>query len=204
MPNHNHHQHHHHGGSDKNFMSKIEFLDSAMRQRTLPPEKILSMLPTNKDANILDAGAGSGYLSIPAAKQTEGTVFALDMDERMLGVIKTKAKAEGISNIRPVQGDIEHIPLPDDSVDAALASLILHEVKSLPTVLREINRVLKTGGHFLCLEYEKEESTVKGPPMHIRISSVDMVKALSAAGFEVEQKAIPKESIYIITAKKIG
>lgn len=201
MSNHDH-NHNHHGGSVQNFMTKIEFLDSAMRQRTLPPEQILSMLPIQKEDRILDAGAGSGYLTIPAAKQTAGTVFALDMDERMLGVIEAKANAESISNIRLIEGSIESISLPDSSVDIAIASLILHEVHSLPVVFAEINRVLKTGGHILCLEYEKEESNVEGPPMHIRIPSADMEQALSVAGFEVAQKAIPKEPIYIITATK--
>lgn len=203
MHNHNHSHHHSHpGGSMESFMSKIEFLDSAMRQRLLPPEEILAMLPIQKDSEILDAGAGSGYLTLPAARQTEGMVTALDMDDRMLRVIEEKAKAEDIANIRLVQGDIEAVPLADDAVDFAIASLILHEVRSLSAVLAEMSRVVKPGGYFLCLEYEKEESTVKGPPMHIRIPSADMESALAAAGFHVEQKIFPKESIYIITAKK--
>lgn len=203
MSNYNH-NHNNHGGSTENFMAKIEFLDSAMRQRTLPPEEILNMLPMQKEVSVLDLGAGSGYLTIPAAKQTEGTVFALDMDGRMLQVIDKKAKAQNIFNIQLIEGNIEGIPLPDNSVNIAIASLILHEVSSLSVVFAEINRVLKTGGHLLCLEYEKKESSEEGPPMHIRIPSVDMEQALYVAGFEVEQKTITKESIYILTAKKTG
>lgn len=200
MSNHNHN----HRGNNQNFMNKIAFLDSVMRKNTLPPEAILNILPMENGCSILDAGAGSGYLTIPAAKQTKGTAFALDLDDRMLKVIETKAKAENITNIQLIQGNIENIPLPKNSVDIALASLILHEVSSLSKVLTQINHVLKTDGHFLCLEYEKEESNVNGPPMHIRIHSTDMEEALEAAGFQVVQKLFPRESIYIITAKKIG
>lgn len=199
MSNYNHS---HHADGTQNFMNKIAFLDSAMREAALPPDEILNMLPIQKDSCILDAGAGSGYLTIPAAKQTDGPVFALDLDERMLGAINTKARAEKLINIRPVQGNIDNIPLPDNSVDIALASLILHEVRSLPAVLTQISRVLKTGGHLLCLEYEKEESPINGPPMHMRIPSADMEQALIAAGFQGVRKVLPRESMYIITAIK--
>jgi ubiquinone/menaquinone biosynthesis C-methylase UbiE len=198
------HNHSHHADGNQNFINKIAFLDSSMRKNALPPEEILNMLPIQNDSSILDAGAGSGYLSIPAAKQIVGTVFALDMDDRMLGVIDTKAKADKLTNIQLIQGNIDNIPLPNNSADIALASLILHEVKSLPVALMQISRVLKPGGHILCMEYEKEESTVKGPPMHIRISSSNMEQALLDAGFHPVQKVFPRESIYIITAKKAG
>lgn len=194
--------HCHFAGGAQSFMNKIAFLDSAMRKSTLPPEEILNMLTLQKGISILDAGAGSGYLTISAAKQTDGIVFALDMDERMLDVIDTKAKAEKLTNIQLVQGNINNIPLPDGSVDIVLASLILHEVGALPAVLTQISRVLNTGGYFLCLEYEKEESAVKGPPMHIRIPSVEMEQQLITAGFNIAQKVFPRESIYIIVAQK--
>jgi len=199
---HDNHSHGFHATGAQNFLSKIAFLDSAMRRNTLPPEEILSMLPIQGGSRILDVGAGSGYLTVPAAKQTDGTVFAMDMDDRMLGVIDTKARADELANVQLIHGNIESIPLPDSSVDVVLASLILHEVRSLPDVLAQISRVLKTGGHFLCLEYEKEESAVKGPPMHMRIPSAEMEQALTATGLQLVQKVSPKESIYIITARK--
>jgi ubiquinone/menaquinone biosynthesis C-methylase UbiE len=183
-------------------MDKIAFLDGDLRSKTLRPEEILNMLPIRRSDSILDAGAGSGYLTIPATKLVDGTVYALDMDTRMLDVIATKMTAENITNIQLVQGSIDDIPLPEGSIDIVLASLILHEVRPLSKVFQHINRVLKEGGHFLCLEYEKEESTVKGPPMHIRIPSSEMERELANAGFQIVQKVLPKESIYIITAKK--
>ena len=85
--------HHHNSADAPDFMNKIAFLDDAKRKSTLPPEEILNMLPIQKGINVLDAGAGSGFLTIPAAKQTDGIVFAVDMDERMLEVIDTKSKS---------------------------------------------------------------------------------------------------------------
>lgn len=187
---------------EQNFKNKIDFLDGAERRRLLPPEEILNILPIEKSHTILDAGAGSGYLTVPAAKLVNGAVYALDMDARMLDMIAAKAKAENITNIKLVPGSIDDIPLPEESADIVLASLILHEVRPLSRVLQQIRRVLKEDGHFLCLEYEKEEGTVPGPPMHIRIHSSEMEQELLNAGFHAVQKIYPGKSIYIITAKK--
>lgn len=187
---------------EKKFMDKVAFLDGIQRKQLLPPEEILDMLSINKSDRILDVGAGSGYLTIPIAKRVNETVFALDMDQRMLKVIQTKSQDENIGNIELVHGEIENIPLPVESVDIVLASLILHEVRPLSKVLQQINSVLKTGGHFLCLEYEKDENYVQGPPMDIRIHSSKMEEELINAGFSVVQKVFPQEAIYIMIAKK--
>lgn len=194
---------HHHDSLDaRKFMDKIAFLDGVQRRKILPPEKILKMLPLKKSDSILDAGAGSGYLTIPAAKLVEGAVYALDMDTRMLDVIDAKAKSENITNIQLVQGSINDIPLPEGSVDFALASLILHEARPLSKVFQQISQVLKQEGYFLVLEYEKKESIIEGPPMNIRIHSSEMEEELGNAGFSIVQKVFPRDSIYIITAKK--
>lgn len=207
------HRHSHHQGeghryspdhdNQQKFLNKIAHLDSEMRKRILPPEEILDLLPLNSKSVVLDAGAGSGFLTIPAAKITHKTVYAVDLDSRMLGVVRTKAADEGLENIQALLESIDALSLPDGSVDIVLVSLILHEVPSLTTTLDELARVLKPGGWLLCVEYEKEESPVKGPPMHIRIPSSLMKEELEGAGFSVEQYLVPSESIYLITASKV-
>lgn len=184
----------------KKFMNKIDFLDGVQRKELLPAEEILDRLSINKSDSILDVGAGSGFLTIPAAKLVDKKVFALDIDQRMLKV-QAKAKDRNIENIKLLQGDIDHIPLPARSIDIVLASLILHEVRSLPKVINQISGVLKTGGHLLCLEYEKDERYVEGPPMNIRIKSSELEEDLIKAGFHITRKEFPQESIYIIIAK---
>jgi len=83
-----------------------------------------------------------------------------------------------------------------------LASLILHEIRPLSTTLQQIKRVLKDGGQFMCLEYEKDESNIEGPPMQIRVPSRVMEKELENAGLNITQKIFLRKKIYIITAKK--
>ncbi len=181
---------------------KIGFLDKPERIRAFPPEELLRLLPIKKSDNILDMGAGTGYLTIPAAQKVDGSVYALDMDPEMLKVIASKAEAEAIANIKLVEGSIDNLPLPEASVDIALASLVLHEVKPLSGTLQQIKRVLKEGGYFLCFEYEKVEDAIDGPPMAIRIPSSIMEQEIINAGFSIIQKLSPADYMYIFIAKK--
>ncbi len=196
-------QHHHplHGDQNtQNFLNKIAFLDSDTRQKQLPPLAILQPAAIEPTDRVLDMGAGTGYLAIPAAKQTKETVFALDLDPRMLAILRTKAQMEQLPNLQPLQGNLTAIPLPDNAVEVALASLILHEVEDLPLVLSQTKRVLKPGGRFLCLEYEKEESALQGPPLSIRIPSAKMKQELELAGFSSIEKKYLQPGIYLLLA----
>ena len=88
------------------------------------------------------------------------------------------------------------IPLPDDSIDIVLASLVLHEIKPLSTKLKQIKCVLKDGGQFMCLEYEKDESAIEGPPMQIRVPSLVMEQELENIGLNMTQKIFLRKGIY--------
>lgn len=185
---------------DKKRLAKlIEILDNPKRREDIPPEKLLHMLPIKKGDNFLDLGAGTGYITIPAAKIVEGLVYALDMNHHMLEFINSKAEKENITNIETLQGNIDDIPLPDNSIDFALASLVLHEVKQLNHSLQQIIRVMKPDGYFICIEIEKKDNPADSHP---RIASSVMEQELMNAGLKVTQKLYPTDAIYIIIAKK--
>lgn len=196
------HIHHHCNQQDQNFLTKIAFLDSRQRERLIPPESLISQMPIQKNHTLLDVGAGSGFFTIPMAEITTNKVYAMDPDARMLSVIEDKAKEKGLTNIEPIQDYIENLSMESNSVDFAMASLILHEVSSLTEALSIIFQVLKTGGHLLCLEYEKDDLIIEGPPMSIRIASVELEKTLSLIGFEIVQKTRINNAIYTILAVK--
>ncbi|MEK3889490.1 class I SAM-dependent methyltransferase [Bacillus sp. FSL K6-3431] len=183
----------------KQLAKKIEFLDNPERRGDIPPERLLSMLPIKKSDNFLDLGAGTGYITIPAAKVVEGMVYALDTDSNMLEVVIAKAKKENITNIKTLKGNIDDIPLSDNSIDFALASLVLHEVKQLSSSLQQIKQVLKHDGYFVCIEFEKIDNPTHSHP---RIASSIMEQEITNAGLRVTQTIYPTDAIYIIIAKK--
>lgn len=195
-------KHMHNSKKMQHLARKAEVLDKPERIKAFPPEELLQMLPIRKTNTILDLGAGTGYLTIPAARMTNSQVYALDIDPGMLEVIDSKAKGAGISNIQLLEGSTDRIPLPDASADIVLASLVLHEVTPLSEILQQVKRVLKEGGCFLCLEYEKTENYTEGPPMNIRIPSLVMEQELMNAGFGISQKVFLNDFLYVVTAKK--
>jgi ubiquinone/menaquinone biosynthesis C-methylase UbiE len=195
-------KHQHNSKEIQHLARMVDDLDSQERRRLFPPEELLKKLPIKKTDNILDLGAGTGYLTIPTAKMVDGLVYALDMDPEMLEVIETRAQYEHITNIKSVKGSIDNIPLPDDSIDIVIASWVLHEVKPLSKSLQQIKRVLKERGYFLCFEFENIESSIKGPPMNIRIPSSTMEQELINVGFTIIQKSFPRDYVYIFVVKK--
>ncbi|WP_042351315.1 class I SAM-dependent methyltransferase [Bacillus massiliigorillae] len=190
---------HHHCHSKEHIARKIEALDNPKRREALPPETLLSTLPIQQDDTILDAGAGTGFITIPAAKRVDGNVYALDIDSNMLEVITSKAEKEQLSNIKPIQGSMDELPLPDHSVDVVLASLVLHEVEDLSHALQEMKRVLKEDGYFACVEIEKKDHPTHNHP---RIASTNMEQELAHAGFHVQQTVFPTDDLYIMIAQK--
>ena len=187
---------------DQKFLNKIAFLESKQRESILPPEMLIDEMPIHENHTLLDIGAGSGFFTIPMAKKTKEIVYALDFDSRMLNVISEKAIREDLQNIKLIESTIEALSLEDESIDFVMASLILHEVESLSKVLSKLYEVTKIGGHLLCLEYEKDEKIIEGPPMDIRISSTGLEQSLLNSGFKSTKITRINDSIYTILAKK--
>jgi ubiquinone/menaquinone biosynthesis C-methylase UbiE len=187
---------------DQNFLNKIAFLDSKQREKLIPPEVLISQMPIQKNHTLLDVGAGSGFFTISMAESTSSKVYAMDPDKRMLSVIEEKAKEKGLTNIELVPDYLENLSIQNDSIDFVMASLILHEVSSLAKALSNIFEVLKSGGHLLCLEYEKDDLLIEGPPMSIRIGSEELEKVLSLSGFEIVKKTKINDAIYTLLAIK--
>jgi ubiquinone/menaquinone biosynthesis C-methylase UbiE len=181
--------------------SKKDLLDSPERKKLLPPEKLLGLLPIQKNHDILDLGAGSGYFAIPTAQLTDGTVYALDLEPEMLAVLKARMDEHKITNIELLEASAINIPLNDSSIDGVIASLVLHAIKPLSAGLSEIKRVMKDGAYLLCFEWEPKESPI-GPPMEIRISSSEMEKALQEVGLTIERRIFPTDFLYIFVVIK--
>jgi arsenite methyltransferase len=99
---------------------------------------------------VLDLGSGGGIDVLLSAKRVGPTGFAygLDMTDEMLALAETNRRARGVDNVRFLKGQIEHIPLPDASVDVIISNCVINLSADKPSVLREAFRVLKPGGRF--------------------------------------------------------
>jgi arsenite methyltransferase len=99
---------------------------------------------------VLDLGSGGGIDVLLSAKRVGpgGFAYGLDMTDEMLALAEQNREAAGVVNVRFLKGQIEHIPLPDNSVDVIISNCVINLSSEKPSVLREAFRVLKPGGRF--------------------------------------------------------
>lgn len=163
-------------------IARLQKLESEERLRQLPPERLLDLLAISRQDQVLDLGAGGGYFTFEAARRTEGEVFAVDPDPFMLETLNARCLQYGTSHVRVVQGSAERIPLPDASVDAVIASLLLHMLQEPAAGLREMCRVLRQGGRGLIVEWKHPRPD--GKPGH-RVPLNEMQQLLLEQGATV-------------------
>ena len=97
---------------------------------------------------VLDLGSGGGIDVILSARRVgpTGRAFGLDMTDEMLALATENARAAGVMNVDFLKGQIEHVPLPNDSVDVIISNCVINLSADKDRVLREAFRVLKRGG----------------------------------------------------------
>ena len=99
---------------------------------------------------VLDLGSGGGIDVLLSARRVgpTGKAYGLDMTDDMLALARENQKQAGVTNVEFLKGDIEAIPLPDDSVDVIISNCVINLSADKDRVLREAFRVLKPGGQF--------------------------------------------------------
>jgi ubiquinone/menaquinone biosynthesis C-methylase UbiE len=104
----------------------------------------------NVGETVLDLGSGGGIDVLLSAKRVgpTGKAYGLDMTDEMLALARENQKRSGIENVEFLKGEIENIPLPDDSVDVIISNCVINLSADKDSVLREAFRVLKPGGRF--------------------------------------------------------
>ncbi len=104
----------------------------------------------NPGETVLDLGSGGGIDVLLSARRVgpAGKVFGLDMTDEMLALARENQRKAGADNVEFLKGEIEAIPLPDNSVDVIISNCVINLSGDKDRVLREAFRVLKPGGRF--------------------------------------------------------
>jgi|SRR5256884_2505148 len=99
---------------------------------------------------VLDLGSGGGVDVLLSARRVgpTGKAYGLDMTDEMLALANENKQKAGAENVEFLEGEIEHIPLPDNSVDVIISNCVINLSADKDRVLREAFRVLKAGGRF--------------------------------------------------------
>jgi ubiquinone/menaquinone biosynthesis C-methylase UbiE len=99
---------------------------------------------------VLDLGSGGGIDVLLSAKRVSpmGKAYGLDMTDEMLALAEENKRKAGVENVEFLKGEIENIPLPNDSVDVIISNCVINLSANKDRVLSEAFRVLKPGGRF--------------------------------------------------------
>src|SRR5215831_8629510 len=99
---------------------------------------------------VLDLGSGGGIDVLLSAKRVgpAGKAYGLDMTDEMIALANENKRKAGVRNAEFLKGEIENIPLPDNSVDVVISNCVINLSPEKKQVLREAYRVLKPGGRF--------------------------------------------------------
>jgi arsenite methyltransferase len=149
----------------------------------------------NAGETVLDLGSGGGIDVLLSAKRVgpAGKAYGLDMTDEMLALARENQKKSGVENVEFLKGEIENIPLPDNSVDVIISNCVINLSSDKDRVLQEAFRVLKPGGRFAV-----SDVVVRGDvPAEVRKSMLlwvgciagalkdsEYTSKLTAAGFE--------------------
>lgn len=171
-------------------------LYDAAQQSDLPQEAILASLgcgnPTalaqlTPGETVLDLGSGGGIDVLLSARRVgpSGKAYGLDMTDEMLALARENQRKAGVENVEFLKGQIEHIPLPDNSVDVVISNCVINLSADKGQVLKEAFRVLKPGGRFAV-----SDVVVRGKvPEELRRNMLLWVGCIAGAMEESEYRA---------------
>jgi arsenite methyltransferase len=140
------------------------------------PTALIDLAPGE---TVLDLGSGGGIDVMLSAKRVgpTGKAYGLDMTDDMLALARENQKQAGVTNVEFLKGEIESIPLPNNSVDVIISNCVINLSADKDRVLREAFRVLKPGGRFAV-----SDVVVRGsPPEEVRKSMLLWVGCIAGA-----------------------
>jgi arsenite methyltransferase len=144
---------------------------------------------------VLDLGSGGGIDVLLSAKRVgpTGKAYGLDMTDEMLALAEENKQKSGLTNVEFLKGEIENIPLPDNTVDVIVSNCVINLSGDKDRVLREAFRVLKPGGRFaisdVVVRGEVPEQIRKSMELWVgcvagALSDTEYQQKLAAAGFD--------------------
>ena len=158
----------------------------------LNPRQIIAQLEIRPGMKVAHFGCGTGYFTFPLAALVgeHGTVWALDILEHKIDLIRGNAKTLGLRNVVVNRVNLEKTNgsgLEDESVDWVVMVNMLYQNEKRNRIIGEARRVLKEKGRILLIDWKAAEGTV-GPEMHTRIEREELIKSIRKNGLGIARE----------------
>jgi len=177
-----------------------DWLSREDREKFEQPEKVLDALNIRPGMTVADVGAGNGYFTLRLARRVKdtGRVFAVDIQQAMLDLLRDNRDRASLKNIELVLGTPTDPRLPPTAVDLALLVDVYHEFQQPDEMVAGIRASLKPDGVLVLVEYRGEDPSVPIKPEH-KMSVAQVLREIEPMGFRLRKKLdfLPWQHIFI-------
>jgi len=182
------------------------WLERAGRDQEDRPEFVIEVMNLKPGDIVADIGAGSGYFSRRLARAVApgGKVYAVDVTEEMLKLVRESAVRDGITNIVPILGSDSDPKLPDGKISKMLLVDVYHEFQNPTAMLAALKRDLAPKGRVYLIENRLEGETARHVKREHRMSVKDITSEWGAAGFRILERHddLPTQHFFVLEAIK--
>ncbi len=173
-------------GNPGDLETYISSMENPARDTWQKPDDVIRSFELSGKEVVCDVGAGPGYFSVKVAKSLElgGHVFAIDVEPKMVEVLRARLNRMEISNVTPVLGDPSDPFLPAGTCDMVMVVNTYHHFPKKVEYLQKLKKILKPGGKMVNIDFHKRDLPV-GPPLAHKVAREQVVSEASQVGFKV-------------------
>ena len=157
--------------------------DDPARDTWQMPSRVIDALALKAGMKVADIGAGTGYFSMRLAKTPGVSVFAVDIEPKMIEYLKNRAGSEHATNVTAVLASANSPNLPEP-VDVILVVDTYHHLPNRPAYFRDLRKSLRPGGRIAIVDFRKDAPD--GPPVHFRFTPEQIQEEMKQAGYQLE------------------
>jgi ubiquinone/menaquinone biosynthesis C-methylase UbiE len=188
-------------GNPRDFEHYLARLEDPERIAWQKPDEVVAALGLSAGQAACDVGAGPGYFAIRMARAVgpAGRVHALDVDPRMLEILRRRVLEAGVANVLPLLAASGEEAVPPEPCDVILLVNTFHHFRDGPAALRRLAARLAPGGRIANVDFHAGELPVGPPPEH-KVARGDFVAAAAAAGLAVarEETFLPYQYFLVL------
>ena len=156
--------------------------DDPARDAWQMPARVIEALQLQPGMKVADIGAGTGYFSMRLARVPGVSVFAVDIEPKMVDYLQQRARKEQLSNVTAVIAGAASPNLPEP-VDVILVVDTYHHLPNRASYFRDLRKSLKPGGRIAIVDFRKDAP--EGPPAHFRFTPQQIQDEMKQAGYDV-------------------